>query len=75
MTSQDSNRTPVSVIMAVRDERMQIEPCLEAILGQEYASDRLEVLVADGDSRDGTREIVERLAADDGRIAHERFVL
>src|SRR5207253_1700648 len=51
----------VSVIMPVRDESVYIERSLAAAVEQDYPPARLEVIVADGGSTDGTREIVERV--------------
>jgi len=53
----------VSVVVPCRDERAHISRCLDSILATDYPRGRLEVLVADGRSGDGTREIVERYAA------------
>jgi succinoglycan biosynthesis protein ExoA len=58
----------VSVVIPCRDEAHWIEQCLESVLTSEYPRDRLEVIVADGMSRDGTRERVERHAARDPRV-------
>src|SRR5512141_1012945 len=58
----------VSVVMPVRDEAGFITRSLGAVLGQDYPPDRMEVLVADGMSGDGTREAVLRLAAADPRV-------
>ena len=51
----------VTVIMPVRNEARSIGVSLGAVLGQDYPSERLEVLVADGRSTDGTRDIVQSL--------------
>src|SRR5436309_3312146 len=56
-------RPLVSVVLPCRDERDHIGRCLDSILATDYPADRLEVLVADGRSGDGTRAIVERYAA------------
>jgi glycosyltransferase involved in cell wall biosynthesis len=45
-----------------------IEACLRSVQAQTYPPDRLEILVADGGSADGTKEILARLAAEDERI-------
>lgn len=58
----------VSVIVPIRNERAFIEPCLRALLGQRGVPDRYEILVVDGMSDDGTREIVRRLCAEDSRL-------
>ena len=52
----------VSVLMPVRDEGAYIAQSVASVLAQDYPADRLEVIVADGMSRDGTRETVELLA-------------
>ncbi len=51
----------VSVIMPVRNEAKYIERSLGAVLAQDYPADRMEVIVADGMSEDGTREIIANL--------------
>jgi succinoglycan biosynthesis protein ExoA len=48
----------VSVVMPVRNEANFIGECLDAVLGQDYPADRMEVFVVDGMSTDTTREIV-----------------
>jgi len=50
----------VSIIIPCRNEEKFIGKCLDSIIAQDYPKDRLEVLVVDGMSEDGTREIVER---------------
>lgn len=42
--------------------------CLAALLGQSYPRDLIEILVADGNSTDGTRELVRTASKGDGRI-------
>lgn len=51
----------VSVIMPVRNEEAFIARSLGAVLSQNYPSDRLEVLVADGQSSDHTRAVIASL--------------
>jgi len=65
----ESSAVPlVSIILPIRNEADFIERCLESIRACDYPPDRLEIIVVDGMSDDGTREIVRRLAAADGRI-------
>jgi len=52
----------VSVVVPCRNEGRWIRSCLESILANDYPRDRLEVLVVDGMSDDGTRAIVEEFA-------------
>jgi glycosyltransferase involved in cell wall biosynthesis len=49
----------VSVIVPCRRERQWIGACLDSILAGEYPLDRLEVLVVDGLSDDGTRDVIQ----------------
>ncbi len=51
----------VSVIVAARDEATNIESCLRSILDVEYPPNRLELIVVDDHSSDGTSEIVASL--------------
>jgi hypothetical protein len=61
-------RPLVSVLMPIREEAQHVERSLGSVLAQDYPADRLEVLVADGMSQDGTREIVASLAAGRGNV-------
>jgi len=51
----------VSVIVPMHNERRYIERCLESLVAQDYARDRFEVIVVDGGSTDGSRELVEAM--------------
>jgi GT2 family glycosyltransferase len=48
----------VTVILPVRNEALRIAGCLESIVNQDLAADRVEILAIDGMSGDGTREIL-----------------
>lgn len=52
----------VSVVVPVRNEARHLRDCLAALLDQDYPAERREILVVDGRSTDGTREIVSALA-------------
>ncbi len=54
----------VSIAIPCRNETAYIAGCLDSILASDYPRDRLEILVADGRSDDGTREILCRYAAE-----------
>jgi len=58
----------VSVIVPCRNERPFVGQCLDSILAGDYPADRMEVLVADGDSTDGTTTLVDHYAARDTRV-------
>lgn len=71
MTSDRENERSLpllSVVVPCRDEAPFIPGCLESLLTSDYPADRLEVLVVDGASQDGTAEIVRRFAARDARV-------
>lgn len=59
----------VSIIIPCRNEAEFIEKTLQSILENDYPTDKLEVLVADGMSTDGTREILQKFCAEDGRVS------
>jgi glycosyltransferase involved in cell wall biosynthesis len=54
-------KTSVSVVMPVRNEAGSITRSLGSVLAQDYPHDRLEVIVVDGSSEDGTPRIVREL--------------
>jgi len=58
----------VSVIVPCRNEEDYIEKCIRSILAQEPPPGGFEVIVADGISDDGTRDILQRLAEEDSRL-------
>jgi glycosyltransferase involved in cell wall biosynthesis len=64
----DNNEPLVSIVVPCRNERDHIETALKSILAQERSAGNFEVVVADGMSDDGTREILLRLALADSRI-------
>jgi glycosyltransferase involved in cell wall biosynthesis len=49
----------VSIIIPCRNEKNFIANCLDSIISNDFPKDKLEVLVIDGISEDGTREIVK----------------
>lgn len=53
----------ITVVVPVRNEARFIARTVEQLVGQDYPSDRFEILVVDGRSTDHTRGIVESLAA------------
>ncbi|HEY2674687.1 MAG TPA: glycosyltransferase family 2 protein [Rugosimonospora sp.] len=59
--------TPVSVLLPLRDEAHRVRPCLDALLAQESVP-RLEILVLDDGSTDGTADVVRAVAGDRVRL-------
>jgi succinoglycan biosynthesis protein ExoA len=49
----------VSVVIPVRNERTRLADCLTALVQQDYPADRMEILVVDGRSDDGTRGVIK----------------
>jgi succinoglycan biosynthesis protein ExoA len=65
----ESNEPLVSIIMPCRNEAAYIEACLRSVLAQEDPpGGGIEVLVADGLSTDGTRELIRAVAEVDPRV-------
>jgi glycosyltransferase involved in cell wall biosynthesis len=58
----------VSVIVPCRNEKEYIESCVRSILTQESPPGGFEVIVADGMSDDGTRDILQRVSEGDSRL-------
>ncbi len=53
----------ISVVLPVRNEHKTLPGLIREMLEQDYPCERFEIIVADGCSTDGTRELVEHLAA------------
>ncbi len=49
----------VSAIIPCRNEKKFIVQCLDSVITQDYPKDRMEILVADGMSEDGTQDILQ----------------
>jgi succinoglycan biosynthesis protein ExoA len=58
----------VSVIIACRNEAEHIQECLECLLKQDYPADKVEIIIADGMSDDGTRGILDSFQKSLGNI-------
>jgi glycosyltransferase involved in cell wall biosynthesis len=54
----------VSLIIPCRNEKDYIEPCIRSLLVQDIPAGSFEIIVADGLSNDGTRDILVRLATE-----------
>jgi succinoglycan biosynthesis protein ExoA len=62
------SRPVVSVVIPCRNEREHIKDCLRSVLAQEPVAGGFEVIVADGMSDDGTREILSEISTTDKRL-------
>ena len=58
----------VSVVIPCRNERAYIGACLDSVLASEYPAAAMEILVADGMSEDGTRDVIAEYARRDPRV-------
>ncbi len=58
----------LSVILPIRNEARYIARSLNAVLAQDYPSDRIEVIVVDGMSDDGSREIIGSIQANNPNL-------
>jgi len=50
----------VSVIIPCRNEAKYIDSCINSILNNDYGKENIEVIVVDGMSDDGTRDIIQK---------------
>jgi glycosyltransferase involved in cell wall biosynthesis len=60
--------TQITIILPINNESRYILSALDSILAQDYPPEEVEILVADGMSTDGTREIVQEYIQKDPRI-------
>jgi succinoglycan biosynthesis protein ExoA len=58
----------VTVIIPMRNESAWIDRCLGSVLGQDYPSEQMEVLVADGMSTDDSAARLSELSSRDPRV-------
>ena len=59
MVDESAMTAPVSIVLPTLNERGYIRDCLDSLLAQDYPGIE-EILIVDGGSTDGTREIVDR---------------
>ncbi|MGA1841302.1 MAG: glycosyltransferase family 2 protein [bacterium] len=52
----------ITIVVPVKNEELFIESTLKQLLSQDFPVDRFEIIVVDGMSKDGTKEIVTRLS-------------
>jgi cellulose synthase/poly-beta-1,6-N-acetylglucosamine synthase-like glycosyltransferase len=62
-TRTESGFPFVSVIVPCRNESAFIEGCIRSVQACDYPPSRFEIIVVDGTSSDGSRELVQRLAS------------
>jgi succinoglycan biosynthesis protein ExoA len=62
-----SNDPLITIILPIRNEARYIARCLDAVGTQSYPSEKIEIIIVDGMSDDGTREIVTEFIISNGR--------
>ncbi|MEQ8576750.1 MAG: glycosyltransferase, partial [Fulvivirga sp.] len=71
----------VSILLAVRNEEENIERCLSSLVALDYPKDKIEILIGDDNSSDGTYELIEQLIEHhpncylfkiDERVSHQK---
>jgi len=60
----NKNLPTISVIMPTYNAARTLHQCLSSILSQDYPREKLEVIIVDGGSSDGTINIVKKFGAD-----------
>ncbi|MCF6156683.1 MAG: glycosyltransferase [Candidatus Brocadia sp.] len=69
------NNKHVSVIIPIFNEKRYIRQLLNSLLQQDYPKDRLEILLIDGRSEDGTREEINDVIASSPEFSHLRITV
>ena len=62
------NCRKVSVVCPIYNEERYIGKFIDSVLAQDYPSDKLEILLIDGMSTDGTRNLINRYAVENDNI-------
>lgn len=60
-TNSDLKKFSFSIIIPCKNEKNYIENCVTSIINQTYDLNLIEILIVDGYSNDGTREIIKNL--------------
>ncbi len=71
LTNNEMNSPGVTVVVPVYNDQSHIGFLLESLLAQDYPRNRVEILVVDNNSTDGSRDIVRRYPV---RLLEERDV-
>src|ERR1700744_5820625 len=58
----------LSVLIPCRNEVRFLGRCLDSVLTNDFPAERMEVLVIDGGSSDGTRELIADYCSRDARV-------
>jgi len=66
-----SPQTPISVVIAARNEEANIEQCLETILQNDYPENLLEIIVVDDHSEDQTADLIANYEEEGVRLIQQ----
>ncbi|HLH57167.1 MAG TPA: glycosyltransferase family 2 protein [Verrucomicrobiae bacterium] len=66
--SSQMERPAVSLVVPCRNEVVHIEACVRSLLAQQSPPGGFEVIISDGQSNDGTREILRKISETDSRL-------
>ena len=63
------NTTPeITILIPVLNEYRRIVPCLNSVFAQDYPLEKLEIIIADGGSTDGTQQLIRETFPDRGNL-------
>jgi glycosyltransferase involved in cell wall biosynthesis len=65
-----SAKQTISIVVLTWNRKKLLRDCLHSLLKQRYERDKLEIVVSDDGSSDGTRELVHRFQKEDPRIKY-----
>ncbi|MCR4292304.1 MAG: glycosyltransferase [Candidatus Kuenenia sp.] len=65
-----NNTKQISIIIPVFNEKKYIRNLLTSLLNQDYPKERLEILLINGRSEDGTREDIKRITTSSSEFSN-----
>ena len=68
MSEVENEKPLISVVVPCRNESQYIERTINSLLRQSNIPGKIEIIVVDGESSDGTKEILEKIKLKDSRI-------
>ncbi len=60
----------VSIVVAARNEEQSLPTCIEALLAQDYQSEKLEIIIVNDRSEDRTGDILEQYVVQNPNLKH-----
>jgi 1,2-diacylglycerol 3-beta-glucosyltransferase len=67
-TSPPALEPPVSVIIAIRNEAPHLEACLHSLAALDYSAEKLEIILIDDASSDGSDKLLQRFCTEHPRM-------